>query len=440
MKLDNSYRSEEIVQMETIEILHNRAILVGMNHTGRHEEIDIESSMVELGELAQAAGVEVLATTVQNRSAVNVTLYIGKGKVEEIKDLCEALEANLVIFNDELSGSQIRNLEEAIGVDVIDRTALILDIFAQRATSREARLQVELAQLKYRLPRLTGLGKKLSRLGAGIGTRGPGETKLETDRRHILRKIDFIKEELQEVKKIREVQRAQRLKSELPIVALVGYTNAGKSTLMNVLLRNSQEYEASREVYAEDMLFATLDVSLRKLAYPDNLNFLLTDTVGFVSKLPHNLVDAFKATLEEVTYADVLLHVIDASNEDYHLQKETTLKVLKELKVDNNKIIDVYNKVDAIEDINGIPKDENTVAISALKGINLDQLIEVIRREVGANLVEAELVLPYNKGNIASQLHEIAIDITSEYQENGIYFKVKIPATEYPKYKEYELN
>lgn len=426
------------MEMQTQEVIHNRAILVGMNHTGRHEEIDIEASMIELDELAQAAGVEVLATTIQNRSAVNVALYIGKGKVEEVRNLSETLEANLIIFNDELSGSQIRNLEESIGVDVIDRTTLILDIFAQRATSKEAKLQVELAQLKYRLPRLTGLGKKLSRLGAGIGTRGPGETKLETDRRHILRKIDYIKEELQEVKKVREVQRSQRMKSELPIVALVGYTNAGKSTLMNVLLRNSQEYEVDREVYAENMLFATLEVSLRKMNYPDNLNFLLTDTVGFVSKLPHNLVDAFKATLEEVTYADLLLHVIDASNENYHLQKETTLKVLKELKVDSKRIIDVYNKVDAIEDISSIPKDENTLAISALEGIHLDQLIEVIRREVGTSMIEAELLIPYNKGSVASQLHEDAIVLSSEYQEEGIFMQVKVPATDYAKIKEYE--
>ncbi|MBM7613542.1 GTPase HflX [Alkaliphilus hydrothermalis] len=428
------------MELETNEIIHNRAILVGMNHTRKKDEIDIESSMEELAELAQAAGVEVLATTVQNREAVNAALYIGKGKVEEIKQLCDSLEANLIIFNDELSGSQIRNLEEAIQMDVIDRTTLILDIFAQRATTKEAKLQVELAQLKYRLPRLTGLGKKLSRLGAGIGTRGPGETKLETDRRHIERKIDFIKEELREVKKVREVQRSQRLKSELPIVALVGYTNAGKSTLMNVLLRNSEEYEAAREVYAENMLFATLEVSLRKMAYPDNLNFLLTDTVGFVSKLPHNLVDAFKATLEEVTYADLLLHVIDASNENYHLQKETTLSVLKELKVDTKRIIDVYNKIDALEDANAIPKDDNIIGISALNGTNLNELMEIIRREVGISMVEAELIIPYNKGSVASQLHEIATVITSEYQEEGIYFKIKIPAIEYPKYIDYEIE
>lgn len=349
------------MEMETKDEIQYQAVLVGLNQTRIKEDIGIESSMDELAELAQAARVEVLALSIQNRPTVDAALFIGKGKVEEIRDLCKAHGANLVIFNDELSGSQIRNLEELIGVDVIDRTTLILDIFARRATTKEAKLQVELAQLKYRLPRLTGLGNKLSRLGAGIGTRGPGETKLETDRRHIMRKIDYIKEQLDEVKRVREVQRAQRIKSDLPIVALVGYTNAGKSTLMNSLLRMSEDYGAEREVYAENMLFATLEVSLRRLSLPDNFNFLLTDTVGFVSRLPHHLVDAFKATLEEVKYADLLLHVIDASNEDYHLQRETTLTVLKELKVEEKKIVDVYNKIDLLRDEGLVPKYENSL-------------------------------------------------------------------------------
>lgn len=428
------------MEMETSDEIQYRAILVGLNHTKNSEEISIESSMEELTELARAAGVEVLAESIQNRPTIDAALYIGKGKVEEIHHLCAALEANLIIFNDELSGSQIRNLEEAIGVDVIDRTTLILDIFARRATTREAKLQVELAQLKYRLPRLTGLGKKLSRLGAGIGTRGPGETKLETDRRHIMRKIDYIKEQLEEVKKVREVQRSQRIKSDLPIVALVGYTNAGKSSLMNSLLRMSETHASEREVYAENMLFATLEVSLRRLSFNDNFNFLLTDTVGFVSKLPHNLVDAFKATLEEVKYADLLLHVIDASNEDYYLQKETTLAVLKELKVGEKKIIDVYNKVDRLTDVNLVPKYENSLGISARKGTNLEQLLQKIQDEVGATMKELELIIPYDKGNVSSQLHENATVIQSEYREEGIYLKVKVTSGEYEKYAVYELK
>ncbi|KAB3531472.1 GTPase HflX [Alkaliphilus serpentinus] len=426
--------------IETRENIQHRGILVGMDDFKRNENIDIETSMEELAELAQAAGVEVLASAVQGNSALNAALYIGKGKAEEIRDLCKNLDANLVIFNDELSGSQIRNLEEVIGVDVIDRPTLILDIFASRATAKDAKLQVELAQLKYRLPRLTGLGKKLSRLGAGIGTRGPGETKLETDRRHIERRIDFIKDQLKEVKKNREVQRSKRKKSELPIVALVGYTNSGKSTLMNTFMKNSLDYEVEREVYAEDMLFATLEVSLRKMSYPDNLNFLLTDTVGFVSKLPHDLVDAFKATLEEVKYADLLLHIIDASNENHKLQRETTLKVLKELKVEDKKIIEVYNKVDKLEDPTILPKDSDTIAISALKGNNLQLLLELIRREIGDRLVDTEVLLPYDKGNLSSKLYEIGNVTESEYRENGIYIKLKLPYIHYHLIKDYEIS
>ncbi len=428
------------MEMETKDEIQYQAVLVGLNQTRIKEDIGIESSMDELAELAQAARVEVLALSIQNRPTVDAALFIGKGKVEEIRDLCKAHGANLVIFNDELSGSQIRNLEELIGVDVIDRTTLILDIFARRATTKEAKLQVELAQLKYRLPRLTGLGNKLSRLGAGIGTRGPGETKLETDRRHIMRKIDYIKEQLDEVKRVREVQRAQRIKSDLPIVALVGYTNAGKSTLMNSLLRMSEYYGAEREVYAENMLFATLEVSLRRLSLPDNFNFLLTDTVGFVSRLPHHLVDAFKATLEEVKYADLLLHVIDASNEDYHLQRETTLTVLKELKVEEKKIVDVYNKIDLLRDEGLVPKYENSLTISAKKGINLDQLIQRIQQEVGAANKEVELMIPYDKGAVASSLHEAATVLESEYQETGIYLKVRLSLEDYSKYQAYEIK
>lgn len=425
---------------ENLEEVRYRGIIVGLNHTRQVDEISIESSMEELKELAKAAEIEVVAEAIQNRPVIDVALFIGKGKVEEIKALAESTEANLIIFNDELSGSQIRNLEEILEVDVIDRTTLILDIFAQRAVTKEAKLQVELAQLKYRLPRLTGLGAKLSRLGGGIGTRGPGETKLETDRRHIMRRIDSIREQLEEVKRIREVQRVQRIKSELPIVALVGYTNAGKSTLMNALLRKSEDHEAEREVFAKDMLFATLETSLRRLSFSDNFNFLLTDTVGFVSKLPHHLVDAFKATLEEVKYADLLLHVIDASNEDYHLQRETTLQVLKELGVTSTPIIEVYNKIDRLQDYDLLPKSSESIGISATEGIGLDQLIDLLREKIGRHTVELELMIPYDQGGIASQLHEQAIILASDYQEQGIYMKVQLPVEEAGKYEKYAVS
>ncbi len=417
-----------------------RVILVGLNNTGKRENIDIEASMDELNELAKAAGAEVLATAIQNRPFVDVTYYIGKGKVDEIKQLCEALDVGMIIFNDELSGSQIRNLENVLGVDVIDRTILILDIFARRASTKEGKLQVELAQLKYRLPRLIGLGKQLSQLGAGIGTRGPGEKKLETDRRHILKRIDDIQQELEEVRKTREIQRGRRIKSELPIVALVGYTNAGKSTLLNSLLKMSEQYGSTREVYVKDMLFATLDTSLRKLSFPDKLEFILIDTVGFVSKLPHTLIDAFKATLEEVKYADLLIHVIDASNEEYNLQKETTLNVLRELDVESKNIINVYNKIDKISDITLIPKDEISLAISAKTNENLNLLIRYIRKQIGPQIIEINLLIPYDKGSLISSLHDDGIVIKSEYAEEGFKVKAKVEKTYYHKYEPFQSD
>ncbi len=417
-----------------------RVILVGLNNTGKGENIDIEVSMNELNELAKAAGAEVLATATQNRPFVDVTYYIGKGKVDEIKQLCETLDANMIIFNDELSGSQIRNLENVLGVDVIDRTILILDIFAHRASTKEGKLQVELAQLKYRLPRLIGLGKELSQLGAGIGTRGPGEKKLETDRRHILKRIDDIQQELERVRKTREIQRGRRIKSELPIVALVGYTNAGKSTLLNSLLKMSEQYSNTREVYVKDMLFATLDTALRKLSFPDKLEFILIDTVGFVNKLPHTLIDAFKATLEEVKYADLLIHVIDASNEEYNLQKETTLNVLRELGVESKNIINVYNKIDKISDMTLIPKDEYSLAISAETNENLDLLIRYIGEQIGPRIIEINLLIPYDKGNLISSLHDDGIVIESEYAEEGFKARAKVEKTYHHKYEPFQLD
>ena len=273
--------------------LQEKALLVGLNITStarRSDDIDINDSMEELKELAKAAGAEVVGSVVQNRQSKEAASYIGKGKVEEIKAYSESLGATMIVFNDELSGAQIRNIEEIVGKKVIDRTTLVLDIFAQRAKSKEGKLQVELAQLKYRLPRLYGMGGEMSRTGAGIGTRGPGEQKLEVDKRNILNKAADIRRELKEVKKNRETQRVQRIKSNVPIVALVGYTNAGKSTLLNELIKTHKDYEKEKEVFAKDMLFATLDVTLRKALLPNKKEFLAVDTVGFGSKLPHDLV------------------------------------------------------------------------------------------------------------------------------------------------------
>ncbi|OPJ56737.1 GTPase HflX [Alkalithermobacter paradoxus] len=420
-----------------------RALLVGLDITTinkRTDNIDIDSSMDELEELAKAAGAEVVGRVVQSKDARDVAYYVGKGKAQEIKEHCEALEADLVIFNDELSGAQMKNLEDLIGVSIVDRTALILDIFAQRALSKEGKLQVELAQLKYRLPRLYGLGKALSRTGAGIGTRGPGEQKLEIDKRHILNKIADIKRELKEVKKNREVQRMQRLKSDIPIVALVGYTNAGKSTLTNELIKTHKEYNKEKEVFSKDMLFATLDVTLRKATLDNNREFLVVDTVGFVSKLPHDLVEAFKATLEEVKYADLILHVVDASNKNYDIQMDTTLNVLRELKALDKEIITVFNKADKLDYEVNARKDEDVVFISCKTGYNLDVLLDKIKEKIMGNLYDVEMIIPYSRGDIFNTLKEKTIIDNFEYKEEGIYIKTTLDEADYGRYSEYIIK
>ncbi|WP_373599641.1 GTPase HflX [Paraclostridium bifermentans] len=426
-----------------MEKIVERALLVGLNITTnikKVDDIDINESMEELKELAKAAGAEVVGSIIQNRPAREAAFYIGKGKVEEIRAYCESLDATVVVFNDELSGAQIRNIEELVQRKVIDRTTLILDIFAQRALSKEGKLQVELAQLKYRLPRLYGMGGEMSRTGAGIGTRGPGEQKLEVDKRHILNKMADIRKELREVKKNRETQRAQRLKSNMPIVALVGYTNAGKSTLLNELIKTHKDYSEEKEVLSKDMLFATLDVTLRKALLPNKKEFLVVDTVGFVSKLPHDLVEAFKATLEEVHYADLIVHVVDATNESFEIQENTTKKVLKELDAEDKKTIMAYNKIDRLE-LDIYPKNqENTVYISAKKGINMDKLIDMIQEAVMEDTHNVDLLLPYDKGDIFSKLKNKYNVEKFEYVENGIELNVSLDDEDYNIYKNYIIN
>ncbi len=420
-----------------------RALLVGLNITStsrRIDDIDINESMEELKELTTAAGAEVVGSITQNRQSRDAAYYIGKGKVEELKAYCESLDASMVIFNDELSGAHIRNIEEIVGIKVIDRTTLILDIFAQRALSKEGKLQVELAQLKYRLPRLYGMGGEMSRTGAGIGTRGPGEQKLEVDKRHILNKAADIRRELREVKKNRETQRVQRLKSNIPIVALVGYTNAGKSTLLNELIKTHKDYDVEKEVMAKDMLFATLDVTLRKALLPNKKEFLVVDTVGFVSKLPHDLVEAFKATLEEVQYADLILHVIDATNSSYELQKKTTESVLKELGADDKHTILVYNKIDRLE-LDIYPKNtDDVIYISAKKGINMENLLYMIEDALMKNTYPVTLLLPYDKGHIFSKIKDKYNVENFEYGEIGITLDVNLEEEDYNIYKEYILE
>ena len=422
---------------------NEKALLVGLNITNvfkKEDKIDIYDSMDELEELAKAAGAEVVEKIIQNKESRDVALYIGKGKLEEIKNYCESLDINVIIFNDELSGAQMRNLEDLLNVKVVDRTALILDIFAQRALSREGKLQVELAQLKYRLPRLTGFGKEMSKTGAGIGTRGPGEQKLEVDKRHILNKISDIKKELKEVKKNRETQRSMRLKNSIPIVALVGYTNAGKSTLTNEIMKTHKDYEIEKEVFSKDMLFATLDVTLRKAALSNKKEFLVVDTVGFVSKLPHDLVDAFKATLEEVRYADLIIHVVDASNDSYDIQMNTTLDVLKELKALDKPIITVFNKVDKLDYDVDAKKDEDVLFISCKSGYNIDKLLEKIKEKIMGNLHDVSLLIPYNKGEVFNSIKNKNSVDEFEYKEDGIFVAVTLDDMDYGKYKEYEIE
>ncbi|MCT4621147.1 MAG: GTPase HflX [Marinisporobacter sp.] len=420
---------------EIMETIEQRAILVGLSTGSKKEITTIENSLKELEELAKAAGAKVLHTMIQNKPKIDTTFYIGKGKVEEIKILCDELDVNLVIFNDELSGAQIRNLEEAIERTIIDRTTLILDIFAQRAQSREGKLQVELAQLRYRLPRLIGLGKSLSRTGAGIGTRGPGEKKLELDRRHILDRISDIKGQLGEIKKNREVQRKQRKKNEMPVVALVGYTNAGKSTLMNKLITMTSSSE-EKEVYAKDMLFATLDTSHRKIILPSKEEFILIDTVGFVSKLPHSLIEAFKATLEEVEEADLLLHIVDATNQDHDMQMKVTKQVLEELNVKDKPILLIFNKIDQVESMY-IPCGEDILHLSAVEGIGVEDLMIKIKEKIFSHMKNVELLIPYDRGDIVSYLCDKTKVDQCEYREDGVFIKSSLGLIDYNKYEKY---
>lgn len=404
------------------------------------DTIEINTSLDELEELVKAAEGVVISRVIQRKEKLSAAHFIGKGKAEEIKNYCDELDITTVVFNDELSGAQLRNLEKLIDRKIVDRTNLILDIFANRATSSEGKLQVKLAQMKYRLPRLVGFRDYLSREGGGIGTRGPGEQKLETDRRHILKEIDNIEKQLKEVEQIRGIKRKQREDSNLPIVALVGYTNAGKSTLLNKLIELSDEYDASKQVFVKDMLFATLDTSLRRAKLPNGQNFLLTDTVGFVSKLPTNLIEAFKGTLEEVKFADLLLHVVDASNSDLDIQLNTTFEILKDLKVMDKPIITVFNKMDLV-DIKNLKYDSTHVGknifISAKKDVNIDKLMNLVQENLPQQYRNVSIRIPYDKHNMLSYFMENYEVEGLEHKDDGTYFNLSINHIDAEKYKEY---
>lgn len=417
---------------QVLEAESPRAILVGLALSE-----DISYSMEELRGLAGAACVEVIGEAMQSLPRPNTATLIGKGKVEEIAELVETMEADLVIFNDELTGMQLRNLEEAFGVKVIDRTILILDIFAARAETAEGKLQVELAQLAYRMPRLTGMGKALSRLGGGIGTRGPGEKKLETDRRHIERRMDDIRAELAKVKKNRRVQRARRTRSGIPVVALVGYTNAGKSALMNRFLAEVDKEE--KTVRERDMLFATLDTQQRSIRPDANHEFILVDTVGFVSRLPHSLVDAFKATLEEVVEADLLLHIVDASYAENDRQIAVTNQVLEEIGAGGKDRITVFNKIDLAGEMQVPEQGAPNCFVSAKTGEGIPALMAAIIETIFATSVCSYLI-PYDRGNLVAYLNEKARVIETEYRAEGTYLKAEVSGEDRGRLKEYEVE
>ncbi|MBE5775275.1 MAG: GTPase HflX [Clostridiales bacterium] len=371
---------------------------------------DTEESLDELASLAETAGAMVITRVIQNRQKPDPATYIGSGKAEELALACQALEIDLVIMDDELTGAQQRNLENVLGVRVIDRTALILDIFAQRAQSAEGKLQVELAQMKYRLPRLTGMGTILSRLGGGIGTRGPGETQLEVDRRRIRKRIDDLTAQLKEIKRQRDMRRARREKQGQVTVALVGYTNAGKSTLLNAL--------SGSDVLVEDKLFATLDPVLRNVELPENRSCLVVDTVGFIRKLPHQLVQAFRSTLEEALFADLLLVVSDLSSPQYAQQRATVFQVLNELGAADRPILEVLNKADKAN-ISGMIEPADAVLISAREGVGLDNLKSEISRRIAAMRHRAEFLVPYDKGGVLSMIHNQGQVVSEEYTAEG---------------------
>lgn len=415
-----------------------RTILVGMEYAGGVGIVGwtAEDSLEELKQLADTAGAEVVAKFLQKRPKPDPAFFIGKGKVQELALYVQQENIDLCIFDDELSPAQQRNIEQAMGVRVLDRTALILDIFAQRAHTNEGKLQVELAQLQYTLPRIMGKGLSLSRLGGGIGTRGPGETKLEVDRRRIRDRIAYIKDCISKVKNVRALHRAGRNKASVPTVSLVGYTNAGKSTLLNTLTNS--------DIYAKDQLFATLDPTTRQLDLPNKQQAILTDTVGFIQRLPHQLVAAFQSTLEEVVESDVLLHVIDVSHELYKEQSNAVYNVLEEIGAKDKTIITVYNKIDKLPEGSGLAerlaKEENSICISAKGRINLDKLLELIADNLKMKSVEEIFLVPYSDSAAASRLHDVGTVLEQEYLAEGTQMKVRLDADKLGEFEKYLIE
>ena len=409
--------------------VQERAVLVGLNaDCFTKEQTATDETLEELEALLETAGGFCTGKILQNRHTPDAHSFIGEGKAEEVRMLVEATASTMVVFDNELSPGNIRALEEIIGVTVLDRSALILDIFAQRAKTKEGRLQVELAQYKYLLPRLSGMGLSLSRQGGGIGTRGPGETKLESDRRHIRERIHRLEYELEQVRKVRSVQRERRMKNSVPVVAIVGYTNAGKSTLLNHL--------TGAGIPANNRLFDTLDTTSRLLSVSDNLDVILSDTVGFIAKLPHHLVDAFRATLEELEYADLLLHVIDASDEHREEHIEVVEKLITQLAKPGTPVLHCYNKADLVSRVD-IPVGEDIVAISAKHGGGMEKLLATIERMLGHARHHVVVTLPYAMGGMVDTLHKNAQVNNVEYTGEGIEIDTVLDDILYGRLKDY---
>lgn len=431
---------ERILDKQTgtasLQVMSERAILIGMEW-GRNDSLwTVDDSLEELKQLADTAGATVIKKFIQKRPKPDPAFFIGRGKVQELALYAQQENIYLCIFDDELSPAQQRNIESVMGIRILDRTALILDIFAQRARTNEGKLQVELAQLQYTLPRIMGKGLMLSRLGGGIGTRGPGETKLEVDRRRIRDRIAFIKDQIEKVKAVRSLHRSKRKKNNVFEVSLVGYTNAGKSTLLNTLTNS--------DIYAKDQLFATLDPTTRQLTLPNKQEIIITDTVGFIQRLPHQLIAAFRSTLEVVTEADLLVHVIDVSHELYKEQAAAVHEVLKEIGAETKPVITVYNKIDKLPPdsklADRLALEEDTVCISAAKKLNLETLQQMIESHLKSKAVEVTLCIPYAETAKAAQLHETANVLEQEYTENGAVMKVILPVEDLEAYNEYILK
>lgn len=431
---------ERILDKQTgtasLQVMSERAILIGMEW-GRNDSLwTVDDSLEELKQLADTAGATVIKKFIQKRPKPDPAFFIGRGKVQELALYAQQENIDLCIFDDELSPAQQRNIESVMGIRILDRTALILDIFAQRARTNEGKLQVELAQLQYTLPRIMGKGLMLSRLGGGIGTRGPGETKLEVDRRRIRDRIAFIKDQIEKVKAVRSLHRSKRKKNNVFEVSLVGYTNAGKSTLLNTLTNS--------DIYAKDQLFATLDPTTRQLTLPNKQEIIITDTVGFIQRLPHQLIAAFRSTLEVVTEADLLVHVIDVSHELYKEQAAAVHEVLKEIGAETKPVITVYNKIDKLPPdsklADRLALEEDTVCISAAKKLNLEALQQMIEKHLKSKAVEVTLCIPYAETAKAAQLHETANVLEQEYTETGAVMKVILPVEDLEAYNEYILK